>query len=124
MVDITRTVRGSIPRLPFEDMARHVLGTTYELSLVICGDKLAQRINSEYRKKTYYPNVLSFPLAKNEGEMFLNIRKAEREAHSLGVSVRERTALLYVHGLWHLKGHDHSDTMEKRERETLRAFGL
>ena len=118
------TVRGNAPNIPYSKMARHVLGPAYELSLVICGDKLAQRINSEYRKKTYYPNVLSFPLTKNEGEMFLNIRKAEREAHSLGVSVRERTALLYVHGLWHLKGLDHSDMMERHERETLRAFGL
>jgi rRNA maturation RNase YbeY len=111
-------------RLPYEAIARAVLGDRYELSLVICGDTLAQRMNKEYRKKTYYPNVLSFALGKNEGEIFLNVRKAEREARTGGVSARARIALLYVHGLYHLKGMDHSDKMEALERATLKKFKL
>src|SRR3989338_4713423 len=78
-VDIRKTVRGPVPRIPFEEIAKNVLGAQYELSLVICGDELARRINRENRKKTYAPNVLSFPLGKLEGEIFLNIRKAERQ---------------------------------------------
>lgn len=105
-------------------MARVVLGKEYDLSLVICGDKLAQRINVEHRKKSYYPNVLSFPLFPGEGEIFLNIRKAEREARQLGVSPKQRIALLFVHGLFHLKGLDHGDKMEAEEQKVLRKFGL
>lgn len=124
MFDIRTTIRGSVPRIPFEVLATHVLGSKYELSLVICGDTLAQRMNKTYRKKSYKPNVLSFPLEKHAGEIFLNLRKAEREARAGGVSVRDRVALLYVHGLWHLKGHDHSDQMESLERATLKKFGF
>ena len=124
MFDITTTTRGTVPRIAFEAMAKSVLGNSYELSLVICGDRLAQRMNAEYRKKTYAPNVLSFPLSTTGGEIFLNMRKAEREARRSGVSVRARIALLYVHGLWHLKGLDHSDRMEAREAATLKAFGF
>lgn len=122
-LDITRTVKGA-PVLPFEHMTRRVLGKNYSLSLVICGDALARRINKEYRKKTYAPNVLSFLLSKNEGEIFLNLRKAEREAKLYGFSVRERVAYLFVHGLFHLRGHQHGRTMEDAERKVMREFRL
>ncbi len=105
--------------LPFEALAKAALPKDYQLSLVICGDKLAQRMNQEYRKKTYRPNVLSFPLSKNEGEIFLNIRKAAREARAEGVSIKERIALLFVHGCVHLAGHDHGEKMEAIERRIL-----
>jgi rRNA maturation RNase YbeY len=119
MFAIKKTIRGLVPRLPFEDMARAVLGAGYELSLVVCGDDLAQRMNIEYRKKSYRPNVLSFPLSKSEGEIFLNVRCAEREARKYGVSVRDRLALLFVHGLFHLKGLKHGDAMERAEQRVL-----
>ena len=123
-VSIKRTCRGPVPLLPYEKMARAILGPTYELSLVVCGDKLAQRMNIEHRKKSYFPNVLSFPLTKHEGEIFLNVRKAEREARQYGISARERLALLFVHGCYHLKGLQHGRTMESKERGILRAFSF
>ncbi|MBV9159736.1 MAG: rRNA maturation RNase YbeY [Candidatus Kaiserbacteria bacterium] len=119
-----KTVRGSTPRIDFSSIAKHVLGKEYELSLVVCGDDLARRMNASYRKKTYKPNVLSFPLSKSEGEIFLNVRKAAREAREYGVSHRERLTLLYVHGLWHLKGFDHGAKMEALEKQTLKKFGF
>lgn len=122
-IDITRTLKGA-PKLPFERIARAVLGKHYSLSIVICGDHLARRINTEYRKKTYAPNVLSFELAKNEGEIFLNLRKAEREARAYGVSRTERFAYLLVHGLFHLRGLQHGRTMETAEHKVMRAFRL
>lgn len=123
-IEIKRTIRDRIPDLPFGKIANEILGSKYELSLVLCGDKLARRMNTEYRKKTYFPNVLSFPYSKGDGEIFLNIRKTEREARQYGVSVRERAALLFVHGCFHLAGHDHGGTMERLERNVLRKFGL
>lgn len=123
-IDIKVTIRGAAPRIPFVEMAHAVLGESYTLSLVICGDKLAQRMNKEYRNKTYFPNVLSFPLDKKDGEIFLNIRKAEREARQMDTTTQKRTALLYVHGLFHLRGMDHSDRMEREEQRILRQFNL
>jgi probable rRNA maturation factor len=122
-IDITNTIRGRVPRIPYAEMARDVL-PGYHLSLVICGDKLAQRMNAEYRNKTYYPNVLSFPLSEDEGEIFLNVRKAEREARQYGVAAQRRIALLYVHGLFHLKGLDHGDKMEEEEQRILKKYRL
>lgn len=122
--DIKTTIRGPVPRIPFVEIAQAVLGSNYTLSLVVCGDKLAQRMNKEYRNKSYYPNVLSFPLDKTDGEIFLNIRKAAREARLLETTATKRAALLFVHGLFHLKGMDHSDKMEAEEQKILKRFNL
>jgi len=123
IVEIKRTVKTSV-RLQFEAMAREVLPKDYELSLVICGDTLAQRMNKEWRKKTYKPNVLSFPISKKEGEIFLNIRKAEREAKAMGIPAKWRLAHLFIHGCAHLKGHYHSDRMDALETRVLKRFGF
>ncbi len=123
-IDIKSTIRGPVPRISFEAMAEAVLGKHYELSLVICGDTLARRMNREHRKKSYRPNVLSFPYSKTEGEIFLNVRCAAREAKRGGIPLSKRVALLYVHGLFHLKGLDHSDHMEAEEQKILRRFKL
>jgi len=123
MIDIRYTVRDRV-RLPFGAIAQDVLPRNYQLSLVICGDTLARRMNTEYRKKTYAPNVLSFPLSKHEGEIFLNIRKAAREARAEGTTLNKRLALLFVHGCFHLKGLDHGAKMEALEARILRKFKL
>jgi len=121
-INIKNTVRGRWPRLPFADIKRRAVGRKYQLSLVICGDDLARRLNEKYRRKHYAANVLSFPLGRTEGEIFLNVRAAEREARRYGVSARARLALLFVHGLLHLRGLRHGRTMEREEAKILRAF--
>ena len=126
-IDIKTTLHRSpsgVRRLPFEHMKCKALGGAYELSVVVCGDTLARTMNKKYRSKTYAANVLSFPLSKREGEIFLNVRAAEREAVTYGVRLQSRLALLFVHGLLHLKGLRHGRTMEAQERNILRAFKL
>ena len=129
MLDIRVTLRPGpfsrgAGRIPYEAIARSVLGKKYELSLVLCGDDLARRMNRLYRKKTYRPNVLSFPLSKEEGEIFLNARAAAREARRYGVPLRDRLALLFVHGCFHVKGLRHGRIMEQQEQRVLRVFGF
>ena len=120
---LRRTVKGSVPSIPYLNIARSILRPHYELSLTVCGDTLARKMNSVYRKKTYSPNVLSFPYGNREGEIFLNVRKAAREARAYGVPLRDRLALLFVHGCYHLAGHDHGEKMEALERKVMRTFG-
>jgi len=121
-LDIRRTVDDTV-RLPFLELAEAALPRSYQLSLVICGDRLAQTMNTTYRKKTYRPNVLSFPLSKTDGEIFLNIRKATREARLMGIPLKDRLARLFVHGCVHLAGHDHGAAMDRLETRILQRFG-
>ncbi|MBM3261213.1 rRNA maturation RNase YbeY [Candidatus Kaiserbacteria bacterium] len=128
--NIKTTVRGSLPRIPFEQIARTILGDRYDLSVVICADALARRVllssraDLKGKPDNYTPNVLSFPLDKQSGELFLNASKAAREAKEMNISLRERIAHLYVHGCFHLAGYDHSDTMERHEDRILSRFKL
>lgn len=124
IVSIRNTTRGSLPRVPFENLAEEILGRKYELSLVVCGDLLAQEMNMKYRKKTYKPNVLSFPLDKNEGEIFLNTACATREAKKAGMKSLDRIAHLFVHGCLHLKGLPHGKKMDALEKKYLKKYGF
>jgi rRNA maturation RNase YbeY len=124
IVEIRTTVRSHIPSVPYEDIARHILGERYQLSLVICGDTLARNMNVRWRKKTYSPNVLSFPYDEWSGEVILNVRKAGREARAGNVSVRDRLGLLFVHACHHLKGLDHCDEMDRLEAAARKRFGF
>ena len=121
---IANTLRSKIPQIAYEQIARYILGNKFELSVVICADKLATRINRETRNKTYSPNVLSFPLSKTSGEIFLNVRKAEREARAQNIPLKTRLTFLYIHGCLHLAGLDHGDAMERKEKATLKKYGL
>lgn len=105
-------------------MKAKILGESYDLSLVFVGETRARSLNMRYRHKNYVPNVLSFPLTKTAGEMFICPAVAKREAKKFHLSERGYVAFLFIHGALHLKGHDHSDTMEKLERKFLRTFQI
>ena len=127
-IGVRHVARGNA-RVPFKEIAGALLPERYELSLVLCGDALSRRMNRDYRpgrggKKDYVPNVLSFPIEKYEGEIFLNIRKAEREARSFGLRKEDRIAHLFAHGCLHLLGMKHGERMERLEKRTLKRFGF
>ncbi len=97
-----------------------ILGKSYSLSLLICSDKLAKRINKEFRNKDYIPNTLSFRYQKNSGEIIINAKKTEQEARSFDHSYKEHFIFLFIHSLLHLKGHTHGSKMEKEEKRYLK----
>jgi probable rRNA maturation factor len=103
-------------------MKERVLGKNYDCSLVIVDDTESKRLNEQYRKKTYTPNVLSFPLDGKTGEIFLNMKQARREYKDREMTLTRWTALLVIHALLHLKGMSHGSTMEKVEARLLGEF--
>ncbi len=118
------TTKTPLPTIPFEKMARDVLGAEYDLSVVFVGNKRSRDLNRSYRSKTYTPNVLSFPLSDSMGEIFLNPNIIRKEAPRFSMNVRSFTGFLFIHALLHLKGYDHGDTMERVERRYLKKYGL
>lgn len=112
------------PKLPYEDMKNAILGKRYALSLVFTGAQVAKRLNTEHRGKTYVPNVLSFPLSSDAGEIFITPTVAKKEARKFNMSVNGYIGFLFIHGLLHLKGLDHGDTMEKAEKKYCMRYNL
>ncbi|MGM0482443.1 MAG: rRNA maturation RNase YbeY [Patescibacteria group bacterium] len=119
---IVKKSRLEHPRLSFEQIKKGVLGRDYSLSLVFIGDKASKKLNEKYRKTPRPASVLSFPLSSNEGEIFINLRKARDEANRFDMSFKEFVTYLFIHGMLHLKGMKHGCTMEKEERRLLRNF--
>lgn len=101
-----------------------ILGKRYELSLVFIGDKKAQDLNKKFRKKTYVPNVLSFPIDEVTGEIFMNIKVAKKEAKNYDMSHKNFIKFLFMHGCLHLKGLDHGKEMEKAENKYIKKYKL
>ncbi len=121
---ITRTTKDRVPSLPFLSIKSAVLGEKYNLSLVFAGDTRTRTLNTKYRGKTYIPNVLSFPIDKENGEIFLNLKQARREHRAREESYEYFVALLVIHGLLHLKGMAHGSTMESKEQRLLSKFNI
>ena len=94
---ITNTTKGKLPRLPFAKITEAVLGKEYDCSLVIVGSKKSQELNRTYREKDYPTNILSFPLDKNEGEIFLDLKKAREDAVNFDRSYTNFIGFLFIH---------------------------
>ena len=133
-VVVQRAVSAALPVPSARLLRRYALATGFagcDLTLRVVGSAESKRLNSRYRKKKRATNVLSFqyrarPLA---GDVVLCHPVIAREAKAQGKTLAAHYAHLVVHGVLHLRGHDHlrkSDAarMEKTEIRLLRRLGF
>ena len=120
-VEVRNLTRQLVPRVLFNRIARVIL-PEWEISLVFVGAKRARDINIATRKKTYTPNVLSYPLGKKRGEVIICPTQAKKEARKFTLTNRSMMLLLFIHALLHLKGYRHGTTMEEYEHALLAQF--
>ena len=127
-----------------------------QMSLLITGDDTIRGLNVQFRGLDEVTDVLSFStdhpghwegdaeppeetaglafvLPPGEiaplGEVIVSYPQAERQAKQRGVRLEQELALLVVHGVLHLTGHDHLDPdewalMQSKERTALAALNL
>ena len=112
------------PQLPYQEIKEKILGKAYSLSLNFIGEKRAYTLNVKHRNARYTPNVLSFPLTKEAGEIYITPQIAIKEALAYEMTSTGYTGYLFIHGLLHLKGYPHGDTMEKLEKKYCTLFSL
>ncbi|MFZ2484752.1 MAG: rRNA maturation RNase YbeY [Minisyncoccia bacterium] len=105
--------------IPFTRLKDSVLGRSYELSLVFVDRAFSRRLNSTYRGKDKPTNVLSFPLSKKSGEIFIDLDTAKKEAPKFKMTFEKFVTYLFIHGLLHLNGMEHGGKMEKAEKKLL-----
>lgn len=113
---------GELPSVPFLSIKEKLLGKSYSLTIVFCTEKESKERNKTYRKKDYPTNILSFPLDENEGEIYISLAIARKDAKKFEMSYQKFLHLLIIHGCLHLKGHAHGSTMEKLEDNHLKTF--
>ena len=113
---ITNKTKNNTPSVDFLSIKNAGLGQNYSLSLVFIGKKKSQELNLAYRGKNKPTNILSFPLDKKNGEIFITPSVAKKDDFSI--------SFLFIHGLMHLKGMTHSSTMEKAEAKLRKKFKI
>jgi rRNA maturation RNase YbeY len=114
--------KGDLPNIPYLAIKETLLGKSYSLTVIFCTPKESQTRNKTYRDKDYPTNILSFPLTENEGEIYISLSTARRDAKKFEMSYDKFLHLLIVHGMLHLKGHDHGSTMEELEQKYLNKY--
>ena len=124
MLSVGAVAKTKAPRLPYEEIAKAILGSSYELSLVFVGDKRMKDLNRTHRNKDYPTNILSFPYEKNSGEIVMDPYLIKKEAKKQNRPYRQYFAYLFIHGCLHLDGFDHGNIMEEKETQYLRRFQL
>ncbi|HEY6966245.1 MAG TPA: rRNA maturation RNase YbeY [Burkholderiales bacterium] len=107
----------------------HAANPGKALTLRIVGALEAGKLNKRYRAKNYATNVLSFAYGSGSGDVVLCHPVIAREARAQRKTLRAHYAHLVVHGVLHLRGHDHlrkreAARMERAEIRILRRLGF
>jgi probable rRNA maturation factor len=110
-----------------------------EITVRIVDADEAQALNTDYRRKDYVPNVLTFEygeIGHDEsgrgvlgGDVVICAPVVEREAREQRKPLKDHYAHMTVHGVLHLQGYDHldaadADIMESREIAILKRFHI
>jgi rRNA maturation RNase YbeY len=119
-ISIKNLTRKPAPRVGFEFIKDKIVGKKYELSVVLCGPATSRKLNRALRGKNRPTNVLSFPLSKNSGEIFLDLTQAKLEYKNFEMPFVKFVTYLYIHGLLHLKGMEHGARMDRAEKKFLK----
>jgi len=116
MICITNLTKKRHPsdgsKIILQKIKEEVLGKKYDLSLVFAANALMKKLNIRYSGKAKTAAVLSFPLSRKEGDIFINL--AQKKYSPL---------FLFIHGICHLKNFKHGAKMEEQERKLLKKHG-
>jgi probable rRNA maturation factor len=121
-LEIVRNTRGDIPHLPFVDVKKAILGSTYSLSISFITIDEIQTLAKQYKGSKNHKNILSFPYSKTEGEIVMNLQSIRLEAKKYSRTYMEHLLFLTIHGCLHLTGLDHGPKMDKLEKKYMQQF--
>lgn len=82
------------------------------------------RLNTAYLRHRHPTDVLSFPLSDHpermlEGEVYVNLDQARRQARRHRITLKNEAARLVIHGVLHLLDYDDGTLDDKREMTRL-----
>lgn len=98
-----------------------------QLSVVFTNDRHMKRIHGKYLGDSSTTDVMAFPLSDGmgvDGELYVNLDQARRQAREYRVPVAEEVRRLLIHGTLHLLGYRDSSprlkaAMRRKEDQLL-----
>lgn len=95
-----------------------------EINLI--GDGEMTKLNFKFRGKKYPTDVLSFVWSDDDfipspylGQIYICPSQIKRQSKEMGINEKEEFARMFVHGLLHLAGHEHSEIKEAKKMFSL-----
>jgi probable rRNA maturation factor len=97
-----------------------------ELSLLLVDDDQILEFNRTYLKRDRSTNVISFPMCEGAfgainprllGDIVLSAETAARDAAASGIDLMDEVEFLLIHGLLHLIGYEHENTISEESRK-------
>lgn len=141
--------QGWLEKVAWETLSAEGVASPVELGLVVTNDGELQSLNRSYRGVDEPTDVLAFGLLPHKpeesgdsptfvsppngvlhlGEVIISYPQAARQAKEQGHATEQEMALLVIHGVLHLLGHDHDSPeqelkMRTREEETLKSISM
>ncbi len=112
-----KVIQEIIRRVLWKERRHHA-----DLGIVFIDDRRMRILNATYLKHDFPTDVLSFPLSSPrarllEGEIYVNLDQARRQAKEFSVTFRGEIYRLVIHGTLHLLGYD-DHTPSTRHRMT------
>jgi probable rRNA maturation factor len=106
------------------------LQSDFAINLRFTGRDEARRLNRQFRKRSYTPNVLTFSyLPDSSADIVICTPVVRDQARKQHKSFADHLAHMVVHGCLHAQGYDHETdrsarSMEGLERMILAKFGV
>jgi probable rRNA maturation factor len=106
-----------------------------ELSILIVDDRQIAKLNRQFLNRKGPTNVIAFPMQGGQfseiapnllGDVVISVETAQHEAQNAGLRTEDRLNQLLIHGILHLLGYDHVETiseartMENKANELLK----
>jgi probable rRNA maturation factor len=91
------------------------------LTVIFVNDRQISELNWRFKGKLVPTDVLAFDLAARpkakyiEGEIYVNLQAAQRQAIEYEIGPNEETARLCIHGLLHLMGYDDHHPSDRKK---------
>ena len=128
-VVVQRTVPAAPPAGLLRRFALAALQPGAAVTLRVVGTAESKRLNAGYRGKQHATNVLSFRYDRRQGDVVLCHPVIRQEAQAQRKQLAAHYAHLVVHGILHLRGHEHvrrrdAARMERAEIRILRRLGF
>jgi len=108
----------------FLNIKNVILNKKYELNIIFITSQKSKELNRTYRKKNKPTNILSFPITQQNGEIFIDLKQTKKNAKLFNMDYENFLKFLVIHGILHLKGHDHGPKMEKLEKKYCKKFKI
>lgn len=108
-------------------------------NVIIVDNESIHKINREYRNIDRETDVITFALEDNKqielkdirvlGDIYISYDKVISQAKEYNHSIKREICFLAVHGLLHLLGYDHMNSLDERkmfdlQKELLNSYGI